>query len=347
MKTVFRPWSLAAVAVLFSGLACAQNSPKPVAIVNGESITEEQVQQGAAAELQRLEQKKDQFLAGMERDKKKAIEDALNEIVTEKLLTAEAKKQGITIDELVKKEVEEKTPVPSDEDVRRFYDTNKARINGTFVETALDIRNYLMDQDHDRVFGTLLSRLRKDYGFTSMLEPDRITVATEGHPSRGAANAPVTIVEFSDFECPYCGGLYPTLKTIEANYKDKVRIVYRQFPLNNIHPLAQKAAEASLCANEQGKFWQLHDAMFSDQQHLTVDDLKSKAAALSMNTEAFSTCLDSGKHAAAIRDSIVEGSKLGVDGTPALFINGRLLVGNQPYSEIEKLIEDELARVQK
>jgi protein-disulfide isomerase len=157
----------------------------------------------------------------------------------------------------------------------------------------------------------------------------------------------VTIAEFSDFECPFCSGLLPTLKALEATYKDKIRIVYRQFPLNNIHPNAQKAAEASLCANEQGKFWEMHDAMFADQQRLAVDDLKSKAAALSMNAETFATCLDSGKHAAAVRDSIVEGAKAGVDGTPALFINGRFLAGNQPYAEIEKIIEDELARVTK
>jgi len=347
MKTVLRPWSLAAVVFLFSGMAQAQNPAKPVAIVNGEPITEEQVQKEASTELQRLEQKKDQFLAGMERDKKKAVEDALNEIVTAKLLTAEAKKRGIPIDELVKTEVDEKVPVPSEDAVRKFYDANKARINGTFVETALDIRNYLMNEGHDRVFAVLLSKLRKDYDFKSLIEPDRTTVATQGHPSLGSATAPVTIVEFSDFECPYCGGLYPTLKTIEANYKDKVRIVYRQFPLTQIHPRAQKAAEASLCASEQGKFWQLHDAMFTDQQHLAVEDLKGKAAALSMNAEAFATCLDSGKHAAAIRDSIIEGSKAGVDGTPALFINGRFLGGNQPYGEIEKIIEDELTRVKK
>ena len=151
-------------------------------------------------------------------------------------------------------------------------------------------------------------------------------------------------MEFSDFECPYCGGLFPTLKQIEEAYKDKIRIVYRQFPLNNLHPHAQKAAEASLCANEQNKFWQLHDAMFTDQKNLTVDDLKAKAAALSMNAATFSTCLDSGKNAAVVRSSLEEGDRLGVDGTPALFINGRYLGGNQPYDAIAKIIEDELLR---
>ena len=115
-------------------------------------------------------------------------------------------------------------------------------------------------------------------------------------------------MEFSDFECPYCSGLFPTLRRVEETYKDKIRIVYRQFPLNNIHPHAQKAAEASLCANDQDKFWQLHDAMFADQQNLTIEDLKSKAASLSLNATTFSSCLDSGKHAAIIRDSIAEGS---------------------------------------
>jgi protein-disulfide isomerase len=174
-----------------------------------------------------------------------------------------------------------------------------------------------------------------------------LTVQIQGHPSKGPADAPVTIVEFSDFECPFCGGLFPTLKRVEQNYSEKVRIVYRQFPLNNLHPHAQKAAEASLCANEQNKFWQLHDAMFTDQQNLTVDDLKSKAATLSMNAANFATCLDSGKYAAAIRESLAEGNKVGVDGTPALFINGRYLGGNQPYDEIAKIIDDELLRAGK
>jgi len=134
------------------------------------------------------------------------------------------------------------------------------------------------------------------------------------------------------------------LKRVEENYKDKIRIVYRQFPLTSLHPHAQKAAEASLCANEQSKFWQLHDAMFTDQQNLTVDDLKAKAAKISLNGTTFATCLDSGKYATAVHDSVVEGSKLGVDGTPALFINGRFLGGNQPYDAIAKMIDDELSR---
>jgi predicted DsbA family dithiol-disulfide isomerase len=348
MKTGLRTCGLIASMCLMTVMACAQaGSTKGVAVVNGETITDEQVQKEAATELARLEQKREQFLAGNEREKKKAVEDALNEIVTGKVLAAEAKKRSLSIDELVKVEVQDKLTVPSEETIRKFYEDNKARIKGTFIETALDIRNYLMEEGQDRTLAAYLAKLRRDYGFRSMIEPARTTVVTQGHPSKGPANAPITIAEFSDFECPFCNGIIPTLKALEENYKDKIRIVFRQFPLNNIHPRAQKAAEASLCANEQGKFWEFHDALFADQQRLTVDDLKAKAAVLAMNGPAFASCLDSGKHAAAVSASIVEGSKAGVDGTPALFINGRFLAGNQPYAEIEKIIDDELSRLGK
>jgi protein-disulfide isomerase len=243
--------------------------------------------------------------------------------------------------------VEQKVPVPSEEVVRKFYEDNKAVIKGSFIETALEIRNYLMKTGHDQTFAALMTKLRKDYGFRSLIEPERAKVATQGHPFKGPADAPVTIVEFSDFECPYCNGLVPTLRRLEQNYRDRIRIVYRQFPLNNIHPNAQKAAEASLCADEQDKFWALHDAMFADQKNLTVDDLKAKAAGVSLNPASFASCLDSGKYAGAVRDSVAEGSSLGVDGTPAMFINGRFLGGNQPYDEIAKIIDDELLRLGK
>jgi len=344
MNAKFPLWRLTASVFVFVAVACAQSQSKAIAVVNGESITEDEVQKAAAPELEKLDQKQKQFMATLERDKKSAVEDALEDIVNRKLLEAEAKKRSITVDDLMRAEVQEKVTPPTEETVRKFYDDNKAVINGSFIETALEIRNYLLQQGRQSAFSALMFKLKKDYGYKSMVEPDRAKVDVAGHPSKGPATAPVTIVEFSDFECPYCGGLYPTLKRVEDTYKDKIRIVYRQFPLNNIHPRAQKAAEASLCANEQNKFWQLHDAMFNDQKNLTVDDLKAKAAALSLNAATFATCLDSGKHAAAIQSSLEEGNRLGVDGTPALFINGRYLGGNQPYDAIAKIIEDELLR---
>ena len=174
--------------------------------------------------------------------------------------------------------------------------------------------------------------------------PARTDIATAGYPTRGPATAPVTIVEFSDFECPFCGRLFPTLKAVENLYLGRVRIVYRQFPLRRIHPLAQKAAEASLCANEQGHFWEMHDSLFGDQEHLTVDALKARASKLKLDTGAFNTCLDSGKQVAAIDKDLGEGAKAGVTGTPTMFINGRMLVGAQPFAAIQAVIDDELQK---
>jgi protein-disulfide isomerase len=178
-------------------------------------------------------------------------------------------------------------------------------------------------------------------------EPQRTEIATAGYPARGPATAQVTIVEFSDFECPFCGRLFPTLKAVEKIYVGRVRIVYRQFPLRKLHPRAQKAAEASLCAGEQGRFWEMHDSMFSDQEHLTVDALKARAVELKLDTATFNACLDSGKEVAAVDRDIVDGARAGVTGTPTLFINGRKLVGNQPFAAIQAVIEDELQRTKK
>src|SRR6187399_585464 len=219
MNAKFPLWRLTASVFVFVAVACAQSQSKAIAVVNGESITEDEVQKAAAPELEKLDQKQKQFMATLERDKKSAVEDALEDIVNRKLLEAEAKKRSITVDDLLRAEVQEKVTPPTEEIVRKFYDDNKAVINGSFIETALEIRNYLMERSHDNAFSSLLSTLRKDYGYKSLVEPDRASVQVQGHPSIGPANAPVTIVEFSDFECPFCGGLYPTLKRVEETYK--------------------------------------------------------------------------------------------------------------------------------
>jgi len=153
----------------------------------------------------------------------------------------------------------------------------------------------------------------------------------------------VTIVEFSDFECPYCSRVIPALEQVLDTYGDQVRLVFRQFPLNNIHPNAQKAAEASLCANDQGKFWEMHDLMFKEQRSLELEQLKEKAARLELDVEAFNECVDSSKYAEAVMSDQEAASRVGVSGTPALFINGRFLSGAQPYEQLAVVIDAELA----
>jgi protein-disulfide isomerase len=192
-----------------------------------------------------------------------------------------------------------------------------------------------------------LAEVEDRYAVERWLEPLRMAVSADGFPSKGPENAPVTIVEFSDFQCPYCRVLLGTLEQVEEAYKDEVRFVFRQFPLTSIHPEAVVAARASLCANEQGKFWEMHDAMFANQRALKSDDLKATAGDLGLNGEEFAACLDSGKYIEEVMADLEAGQAVGVQGTPMIFINGRALSGAKSLEEITGIVEDELRRARR
>ncbi len=174
-------------------------------------------------------------------------------------------------------------------------------------------------------------------------EQQRVNVDMSGRPSRGAADAKLTIVEFSDFECPYCGAAQPTIAQIEKDYAGKVKVVFMHFPLP-FHPNAQKAGEAAECALDQGKFWELHDKMFANQQALGVAQLKAYAKDLGMNTTKFDACLDSGVKAAQVGTDQSKGQAAGVGGTPTFFINGLPVVGALPYAQFKQVLDAELAK---
>jgi len=326
--------------------AFGQSSSNRVAVVNGQVITQEELDKAAASELRNLETKRLQNDASLAQDKQEVMTKALEQLAADKMIEAEAKKLSMTKEQLLDAEVNSNVETPSNEEVEAFYQANKERIPIPKEQALPQVKQFMVERSKSRYYDALITRLKKQYGFKSYLEPLRQKIETAGFPSKGPATAPVTLIEFSDFECPYCGGLFPTLKQVEKNYSDKLRIVYRQFPLTNIHPHAQKAAEASLCAFDQQRFWEFHDSMFGNQRELSVPDLKQRAADLKLDTAKFNECLDSGRKVAAIQSDIQAGARAGVTGTPAMFINGRMLSGNQPYSEIQGLIEDELQRSQ-
>jgi len=331
--------------LFFSITAAARQADSDrAAIVNGEAISMKEIEEAAAAELQGIEFRRTQFEQQLKRDKQTAIEDALEKVIKERVLAAEAKKRNITVDELVAIQIDGAVAAPTDEAIVQFYNANKAQMQGNLGENAANIREYLRSLSRQNISDDFLARLYSDYHVKSFMEPQRTPISTDAHPSKGPDGAPVTLVEFADFECPFCGALFPTLQKIEADYKDKLRVVYVQFPLAGIHSHAEKAAEASLCAQEQGKFWEMHDAMFRDQENLGIGDLKEKASHLELNLELFNACLETNKYLPQIQSDLAEGIQAGVSGTPAMFINGRFLQGSAPYGDIQKLIEDELRR---
>jgi len=335
--------SLIAGLVWLSSAALAQEV-RPLAIANGESISLQEIEKAAEPDLKELELRRSQLEVELERDRQSIIEKTVEKVMNDRILAAEGKKRNISAEDLIALEVDSVSPAPSDEAVVKFYNENKEGLEGSLGDNAAAIREYLRNEKRLAAFTTLITRLRKEYGAKSYFEPSRTPIVIDGRPSKGPAEAPVTVVEFSDFQCPYCGAFFPTLRQIAADYKDSVRVVYMQFPLASIHPEAEKAAEAALCANEQGKFWEFHDVMFGDQTKLKVADLKRSAKELSLDAAAFDACLESGRHFAAIREDVTQGVRVGVSGTPAMFINGRVLVGNHTYADIQKIIEEELLR---
>ncbi|HVG08403.1 MAG TPA: thioredoxin domain-containing protein [Thermoanaerobaculia bacterium] len=347
-RHTFGPRAVKAVLVLILALgvclpACsaqdkdAKDKPKStqgaLAQVNGKDITEADVKTFAADQFSQLEKQ-------YEQQKRELLEGALEQTIQDRLLAEEAKASGKTKEQIL---ADMKPAAVTEADIDAFYEQNKAQIAPrTKEQVAPMITQYLEQQRQAELQQKFYEGLRAKHKIKYLMEPTRVEVAATG-PAQGPATAPITIVEFSDFQCPYCARLIPTLDQVKAKYGDKVRIVFRQYPLS-FHQNAQKAAEASLCANEQGKFWELHNAMFGNQQELAVEQLKAKAAELGMNAEQFNTCLDNAKFAAQVKADFDEGAKAGVSGTPAMFINGRFLSGAQPLNEITKVIDDELAR---
>ena len=339
---------LVALLATVCSLAAAQTASRTLATVEGQPITEQQVLQAVASDLAKLDANRPQPQSAYERARLALLWKAVDSLIDDKLITLEAARQKTTKQRIIEVEIESNVETPSPQEVDAFYEANKAQIAaqipGPKAQALPQLRQYMIDSSRNRYRKMLVDSLRRGYKITTNLDPLRTEIVTAGYPSRGPANAPVTIVEFADFECPYCGGLYPTLKLVEKNYPEKVRLVFRQFPLVNMHPRAQKAAEASLCANDQQRFWEFYDSLYANQAQLEVSALKQRAVTLKMNAATFNPCLDSGRQAEAVRKDQDDARKAGVSSTPTMFINGRLLSGNQPYTVIRDMIEDELKR---
>lgn len=300
-----------------------------LALVGGAEVTRADAEQMAP----------EGFLA-LDRQRQDLTEQSLQQAIRVELVKVEAAARGVIPDQLAREEIYTKNTEPTAEEIEAVY-----RQSGTSAprEQALgQIRTLLKRQKQNQRYEEFLVELRKKHEVKELLQPLRMKVATGIGPSKGAKDAPVTIVEFSDFQCPFCQQLQGPLGQVLETYGDVVRLEYRQFPLASIHPNAPKAAEASLCANDQGRFWELHDAMFADPSALSPDQLKARARSLSIDGARFDECLDSNKYAKQVAADLEEGKKLGMIGTPGLFVNGRFMGDNRTAEDIAKIVLDEL-----
>jgi protein-disulfide isomerase len=312
------------------------------AAINNVAVTESEIRSEAADELQAMELKKLREAAAYARSEREVMMTAMERVIEEKLLALEAAKQGISKEQLIDREILRKVEEPSEEEIDRVYELNRTRVNRPKEDVADQIKSFLREMSEKEIRDVFIGQLEQKHKVVRNLEPYRFDVKTVGHPSLGPNAAPVKLVLFSDFDCPYCLDYGVTLMEIVRNYGDRVQLVFRQFPLTNIHPNAQRAAEASLCARDQGRFWEAHDILFENQRRLTEENILKQMASLNIDNEKFRECLTSGRHAPAVRDDIRAAAAAGADSTPTLFINGISLRGGQPYDAIADAINKEL-----
>ena len=325
----------AATASSSPGAAGATAPDKVVATYNGGKITSAELEKEVRPQIADLENKMYQ-----------ARKQTLEQMAVERIVKAEAAKGGLNEQDYIRKRVED-APVqqPTEAQERQFFERLKSGgqipPEATFESLKDRIGQALVSQQRQAQVQQVIGELQKQANLKLDLPQPRVQVAADG-PTRGPKDARVTIVEFSDFECPYCGAAHDTVEQVMNTYAGKVRLVYRQFPLS-FHPHAAKAAEASLCAADQGKFWEYHDVLFKNQKKLEAADLKAHASEVGIDAQKFGQCLDSGDKKKAVDADQQAGLAAGVGGTPAFFINGIFLNGAQPIDEFKKVIDGELA----
>ena len=307
---------------------------RPAATVGGTVITMQALDAAAANQLAKFRQEEYDIRA-----------EVLTGMIQEQLIVSEAAALKVTTADLVQTEIIAKAATPTPEDVQAYYDKMKSRMGGKpFDEVKVDIEKMLAGQKAAERKDQYLSELATKYEVKMLLDPPRATITLRPTaPVMGPADAPITIVEWSDYECPFCKRAFPTVEQVLAEYKDKVRYIHLDYPLP-FHQKAMPASNAVHCAGDQGKFWEYNNNLYSAPGDLGAADLTKRAADLGLEPTAFEACMTSKKHESLIKSNYADGAALGVTGTPAFFINGRMLVGAQPIDQFRAIINDELSR---
>jgi protein-disulfide isomerase len=270
-----------------------------------------------------------------------ARSQAIDDLVANVLLDEDARAQHIDRAALLEREVSSKVAAPSDAEVTSWYLANQERVQGATLNQARSaIRTFMAQDRTESALRGYIDRLKSRTIIKIALEQPREAVKAVG-AALGPESAPVELIEFSDFECPYCRRAAPIVKQVLEAYGNRVRLVYRHYPLAQ-HPNARPAAEAALCANDQGKFWPYHDRLFADLPKIGEADLKQFAKDLGLDAERFNTCVDSRTFRDAVDADVTAGQAAGVGGTPAFFINGRPLLGGPTFDAFKRIIDEEL-----
>ncbi len=306
-----------------------------LAVVNGTPITERDVRQAAGLDLARLEEQVYELK-----------KQQLDSLVARRLMEAEATRRGVTLEALEETEIGSRIAPVTEAEIDAFVEANRARIRGDATQLRPQIRDFLREQKVQARRDAVVESLRKAATVEVRLEapaPFRAVVDVEGAPVRGSATAPVTIVEYSDFHCPFCRRVQPTLMALLEKYKGQVRLVYKHLPLDSLHPEARRVSEAAWCAGQQDRFWQFHDAVYADSSSDASDaTLARYATTAGLDAAKFTACLAAPEAKAAVERDARQGEALGLNSTPGFFVNGREVRGAQPADVFAAIIDEEL-----
>jgi protein-disulfide isomerase len=326
------------LALVLPAAAQPFNKSEPLAEVDGEAITSDEVEKAGGAPLYRLQ---DQIYA-LKRQK-------LNVLIDERLLAREAARRKISVAQLLEAEVSGKADAVSEQEVDQALSGRKPQPGGNDANARERVRIQLREQKVAVRKQAFLVSLRSQAKVAMHLQAPpayRAEVSSEGSPFRGSGGARVTLVEFQDFHCPFCERVQPALAQLMERYGDRIKLVYRDFPIDQLHPQARAAHEAARCAKDQGKFWEYHDVLFARPKDSSPENLKAYAREAGLDLGGFERCVTERTYEAAVQRDIDDGIRAGVTGTPTFFVNGRILSGAQPLATFARLIDEELAHVQ-
>lgn len=310
--------------------AKAASSSEVAAKVGGEPITMAQLDEAAKTDLAPLA---NQIYTIKKR--------RLDQEIESKLIELEAKSQGKSADEIRRQMMTGDVTV-SDDALEVYYDANQARYQGRpFEQVKGEIQNILVQSKMAKAKADFMSDLRKKYEVQIFLEEPRIEVDDAGRPSRGPKDAKITVVEFSEFQCPFCARFKPTIDQLVAEYPKDVRHVYRHNPLP-FHQDAKPAAYASICADRQGKFWEYSNVLYQNQKALDGASLRKYAQDMGLDMAKFDACLTDPATVKVVDEDMAYAQQVGARGTPTSFINGVLFSGAQPYLALKKVVDDKL-----
>ena len=304
------------------------NSEQVIAEVGGQKLTLGDLQQQQGGKLL---QARYQYYMNQRK--------ALDQVIDDKLIEIEAKSHHLTIDQLLKTVVYKDLKDPTEDQLQVYYEGMESSESYEAIHDR--VLEHIRELRREKARAAYVKQLRSNATVQVLLAPPFADVNLQAAYVHGAKNPPVTLVEFADYECPYCQKITPELQKLEKEYGDRLAVVFKDFPLP-MHHTSQKAAEAARCAGEQGKFWEYHDVLFYSKQ-LQVTDLKADARVLKLDADRFDKCLDEGAETAPVKKSLEEAQKLGLTGTPSFFVNGHFFSGAADYTVLKEMVDLQLA----